>query len=64
MERQCIPWIEFLPPAEYERLFPEGRLSEDQFAARQEWRRRVLGMPATCDDPETLLKIARVCQRT
>jgi len=57
------PWHEGLPRALMDELFPRGQADLDAFNQRQA-EREAQGFPATCDDPETLLKIARICLRT
>jgi hypothetical protein len=56
------PWHDGLPQALMDELFPRGQADLDAFNQRQA-EREAQGFPATCDDPEALLSIARICMR-
>jgi hypothetical protein len=56
---ETTPWYERLTPEQSEWLFPRGQADIEAFLATiAEGEKH--GIPAKCDDPETLLRIARI----
>ncbi len=53
------PWYRRLTPEQFAWLFPKGESSVDEFLATVA-EGEEHGIPAKCEDPETLLRIARI----
>jgi hypothetical protein len=59
-ETRADRWYDRLSDSERARLFPAGQKDIDAFLSRIEKRQRLDGIPAKCEDPETLLHVARL----
>ena len=55
-------WWGWLTPRQYARLFPRGQADMDAFLQRVA-DGEAAGIPARCEDWETLLRVASICLR-